>query len=159
MSLSLQISCSIPINIYRLTKKIRQNIEEINKNSNSNKVIRNKEISALESQALSKLDQIRAKLSSFLAASNPNDSDIPKAFDNIQQNGATMQMQDDYESTNEYDDDIFSTNNYQELTGGNSPFYAGEDLGHAYEAKTEYEDVYNRNDYFLQALGSMVIII
>ena len=63
-----------------------------------------KEMSVVESKALSKLDQIRAKLSSFLQASQ-NDTSQPKGFiDNMENAGNAEPILRQAMDSNEYDD-------------------------------------------------------
>ncbi len=68
-----------------------------------------KEISLVESKALSKLDQIRAKLSSFLQASQ-NDTSQPKGFiDDIENAGVDKSKMRQAMDSSEYDDDMIAS--------------------------------------------------
>ena len=68
-----------------------------------------KEISLVESKALSKLDQIRAKLSSFLQASQ-NDTSQPKGFiDDLENAGNVESKMRQAMDSSEYDDDMIAS--------------------------------------------------
>ena len=68
-----------------------------------------KEISLVESKALSKLDQIRAKLSSFLQASQ-NDTSQPKGFiDDMENAGNVESKMRQAMDSSEYDDDMIAS--------------------------------------------------
>ncbi len=68
-----------------------------------------KEISLVESKALSKLDQIRAKLSSFLQASQ-NDTSQPKGFiDDMENAGVDKSKMRQAMDSNDYDDDMMES--------------------------------------------------